>query len=117
METTSEKKFKQLKVTNHKGVTNYQPLNAINKAWHEKQRRLLDREKREKYIIEEVELTAQEAAEIGVSEAIQFLNPPKQKTNQSAGTDALVALLAEQMKRNSDLEARLTALETKPKTK
>lgn len=108
--------FKQLKVTNHRGNVNYMPNNNINKSFHENKRRILDRDKREKYIIEVVELEAKEAAQLGVSEAIQYLNPPKARGTQSNGNDALVALLAEQMKRNSDLEARLTALET-PKKK
>lgn len=113
--------FKQLKITQPNGSVKYVPLNPMTKQHYTEHSKWISPAKREKYKVEEVELSLDEAVEIGISEAIQVKFPPKKKSNTNS-SDALVALLAEQMAANkakddmlADLAARLAALESKPK--
>ena len=116
--------FKLLKITNAHGVVNYIPDNRMNRNHHETFKKALSKEKREKYLIEDVVLDVNEAAALGVAEAYYILNPPakKQAAQNNSGNDALVGLLAAQIEANSkkdelisNLAARLDALEA-PKT-
>lgn len=101
--------FKLLKITLPKGDVNYIPNNSINREFHNERKRNVIREKQEKYLIEEVELSVEEAAAIGVAEAIQILNPPKaKKSTQLDNTNTTIELLLQQ---NKMLMARLEALE------
>jgi len=87
--------FTLLKITHYSGVTNYIPNNNANRIFHEEKKRALNKDKREKYLIETVELSCEEAAKIGWAEAHQVLHPPTKKSQQ--GND-LMAVLVEQNK-------------------
>ena len=107
--------LKVLKITKHLGSKkeniSYIPLNKVNTDFHNEVKRSLSDEKREKYLIEEVTLSVEEAAELGFSEAIQTLNPHKaSKTKKETGS--INELL---MKQNQDLMERLAVLESKAK--
>lgn len=106
--------YKLLKVTDTNGISKYVPFNKSNKAHFEEHRRALSRDKQAKYLIEEVMLTAHEAAEIGVAEAHNELHPPVRKGQQSAANMDIVAML---MKQNQDLAERLALLENKKQAK
>jgi hypothetical protein len=105
--------LKVLKITKHSGTKkeniNYIPLNKVNVEFHKEFKRSLNEEKREKYLIEEVVLSVEEAAELGFSEAIQFLNPPT-KSNTKKESNSINELL---MKQNQELMERLAVLESK----
>jgi hypothetical protein len=109
--------LKVLRITKHKGTNketvNYVPINKVNIEFHNEFKRSLNEEKREKYIIEEVVLSVDEAAEFGFSEAIQFLNPPKTR-NTPKESSSINEML---MKQNQELMERLAVLESKSKTK
>lgn len=106
--------YKLLKITDTNGVSKYVPFNKSNKAHFEEHRRALSRDKQAKYLIEEVMLTAQEAAEVGVAEAHNELHPPVRKGQQPAANMDIVAML---MKQNQDLAERLALLENKKQAK
>jgi hypothetical protein len=121
---TTEPKFKLLKITNAHGVVNYIPDNRMNRNHHETFKKALSKEKREKYLIEEVVLTTEEASDLGVAEAYYILHPPakKQAAQSNSGNGELMELLKEQIAinreqaaANAELNKRLEALET-PKT-
>jgi hypothetical protein len=103
MQTITNEGLKVLKITKPSGVEQYVPLNPTNKNHHEQKKRYCSREKQAKYLIEEVLLSWQDAAELGFSEAINKLNPPK-KTEAQQTNDTLAALL----KQNAELIAALT---------
>lgn len=106
--------YKLLKITDTNGVSKYVPFNKSNKAHFEEHRRALSRDKQAKYLIEEVMLTAHEAAEVGVAEAHNELHPPVRKGQQPAANMDIVAML---MKQNQDLAERLALLENKKQAK
>jgi hypothetical protein len=113
---TNAPTFKLLKITNAHGVVNYIPDNRMNRNHHETFKKALSKEKREKYLIEEVILDVNEASDLGVAEAYYILNPPakKQVANQSGTSDAVVKMLMEQ---NQMLMERLAVIESQtPKT-
>jgi hypothetical protein len=108
--------FKLLKITNAHGVVNYIPDNRMNRNHHETFKKALSKEKREKYLIEEVILDVNEASDLGVAEAYYILNPPakKQAANASGTSDAVMKMLMEQ---NQMLMERLAVIESQnPKT-
>jgi hypothetical protein len=108
--------FKLLKITNAHGVVNYIPDNRMNRNHHETFKKALSKEKREKYLIEEVILYVNEASDLGVAEAYYILNPPakKQAANASGTSDAVMKMLMEQ---NQMLMERLAVIESQnPKT-
>jgi hypothetical protein len=108
--------FKLLKITNAHGVVNYIPDNRMNRNHHETFKKALSKEKREKYLIEEVVLTTEEASDLGVAEAYYILNPPakKQAANASGTSDVVMKMLMEQ---NQMLMERLAVIESQtPKT-
>ena len=119
--------FKLLKITNAHGVVNYIPDNRMNRNHHDTFKKALSKEKREKYQIEEVLLSTQEASDLGVAEAYYILHPPakKQQAQNNSGSDELIKLLGSQIEANqkkdemiANLAARLDALEaTKPTKK
>jgi hypothetical protein len=106
--------YKLLKITDTNGVNKHVPFNRANKEHFEEHRRNLSRDKQAKYLIEEVMLNAQEAAEVGVAEAHNELHPPMRKGQQSAANMDIVAML---MKQNQDLAERLALLENKKQPK
>jgi len=113
---TNVSTFKLLKITNAHGVLNYIPDNRMNRNHHETFKKALSKEKREKYLIEEVILDVNEAAALGVAEAYYILNPPakKQGANASGTSDAVMKMLMEQ---NQMLMERLAVIESQnPKT-
>jgi hypothetical protein len=113
---TNAPTFKLLKITNAHGVVNYIPDNRMNRNHHETFKKALSKEKREKYLIEEVVLTTEEASDLGVAEAYYILNPPakKQAANASGTSDAVMKMLMEQ---NQMLMERLAVIESQtPKT-
>ncbi len=103
------KYFKAIKVTNTRGVVNYIPHNKTNIDLHEKFKSNLSSEKKEKYKIEVVNLTIEEASILGFAEAYQILNPPKNKVAPKEST-SMIELL---MKQNQDLAERLAKMEAK----
>jgi antitoxin component HigA of HigAB toxin-antitoxin module len=108
--------FKQLKITNSHGIVNYIPNNKTNFNHHETHKRALSKEKRDKYLIEEVELSVEQAAEIGIAEAYNILNPPAKKAAQQAAgnNDSIIKMLMEQ---NQLLMERLAVIESKSTAK
>jgi hypothetical protein len=113
---TNAPTFKLLKITNAHGVVNYIPDNRMNRTHHETFKKALSKEKREKYLIEDVVLDVNEAAALGVAEAYYILNPPakKQAANASGTSDAVMKMLMEQ---NQMLMERLAVIESQtPKT-
>lgn len=97
--------FKRLKVTNYDGVVNYMPFNKINLDFHKgRKARILDKSKREKYLVEEVNLTIDEAVELGISEAIQVKYPPAKRKQQTDNSDVVAMLLAQNAKLMGMLE-------------
>lgn len=107
--TQEEKKFKLLKITDTKGNCNYVPFNNSNVQFYREHKQKLTREKQEKFSIEEVELSVEEAAAIGVFEAHQILNPPKKRGEASQQSNDIVAML---MKQNQELAERLAVIES-----
>ena len=108
--------FKLLKITNAHGVVNYIPDNRMNRNHHETFKKALSKEKREKYLIEEVILNVNEASDLGVAEAYYILNPPakKQVAQSNGGDSAVMKMLMEQ---NQMLMERLAVIESQtPKT-
>jgi hypothetical protein len=106
--------FKLLKITNVRNEVNYFPLNRTNKQFHETYNRSLSNEKREKYKVEEVELTTEQAAELGVAEAHSILYPPTRKGQpNAANTNIMEMLIAQNAKLMEMLEAKNET--TKPK--
>jgi hypothetical protein len=102
--------FTLLKITDYKGVVNYIPLNNANRTFHEEKKRALNKDKREKYLIEQVTLSVEEAAAIGWAEAHQVLHPPTRKGQQS---NDLMAVLGEQNKMLMQMLAEKTETKTK----
>jgi len=105
---------------------NYFPLNRTNKQIHETYKRSLLYEKRDKYKVEEVNLTVEEAAAVGVAEAYQILNPPKNKKQIANSQNDMMAQLlqqnAEMAQQNQQLmniilQGMAAKEETTPKTK
>ena len=109
IQTTDGKAYNALKITNAKGVTQYIPNNPINRDLHTTFRSNLNQEKKEKYKIEEVNLSLEEASELGFAEAHQLLNPPKNKLAPKENT-SMIELL---MKQNQELAERLAKMEEK----
>jgi hypothetical protein len=109
--------LKVLKITKHSGTKkeniSYVPFNKVNVNFHKEFKSSLSEEKREKYLVEEVVLSVEEAAELGFSEAIQVLNPHK-ASNTKKETSNINELL---MKQNQELMERLAVLESKTETK
>ena len=106
--------FKLLKITNVRNEVNYFPLNRTNKQFHETYKRSLSNEKREKYKVEEVELTTEQAAELGVAEAHSILYPPTRKGQpNAANTNIMEMLIAQNAKLMEMLESKNET--TKPK--
>jgi len=103
--------LKILKVTLPDGVSQFIPFNRTNLDYHTTRRRYVSREKQERYFIEEVVVSWKEAAELGFSEAIQKLSPPK-KTEAQQTNETLTALL----KQNAELIAALTGAKTPKKS-
>jgi hypothetical protein len=103
---TKEPTFKRLKITGTKGEINYVPFNQQNVKFYTEHKAKLTPEKREKFKIEEVELSLEEAAEMGIYEAYEILHPPKKKgqSNELSVVDLL-------MKQNQTLMERLAVLE------
>jgi hypothetical protein len=101
------KYYKAIKVTTTRGVENYLPYNKVNLDLHEKFKSNLSNEKKEKYKIEVIELTIEEAANLGFAEAYQIINPPKGKSEPKENT-TIIELL---MKQNQDLAERLAKIE------
>lgn len=113
--------YKALKITRPNGSVNYHPDNKTNLRFHTEKKRSLSREKKEKYLIEQVKLTLEEAAELGFDEAKVILNPPKAK--KQIDTNEMFAQLLEQNQQLINALASRTApaepteSESKPKTK
>jgi hypothetical protein len=103
---TKEPTFKRLKITDTRGNVNYVPLNKQNEKFYTEHKSKLTSEKREKFKIEEVELSLQEASDMGIYEAYEILHPPKKKgqNNDLSVVDLL-------MKQNQTLMERLAVLE------
>jgi len=104
--------FKLLKITDTNGVSKHVPFNRANKEHFEAHRRALSRDKQSKYLIEEVELSIDEAAEIGIAEAHNKKYPPVRKGQQPQANTDIIAML---MKQNQDLAERLALLESSKK--
>lgn len=85
--------FKLLKITNHDGTVNHVPLNRTNLNFYTEKKNSISHQKREKYLIEEVNLSLDEAVKLGVSEAVQTKFPPKQRKDPNAD---LIAALTQQ---------------------
>ena len=103
--------FKLLKITNVRGEVNYFPLNRTNKQFHETYKRSLNSEKREKYKVEEVELTTEEAAALGIAEAHAILYPPTRKGQPNATSNNIMEMLIAQ---NAKLMEMLTEKQGNP---
>ena len=103
--------FKLLKITNVRGEVNYFPLNRTNKQFHETYKRSLNSEKREKYKVEEVELTTEEAAALGIAEAHAILYPPTRKGQPNAANTNIMEMLIAQ---NAKLMEMLTEKQGNP---
>ena len=106
--------FKLLKITNVRNEVNYFPLNRTNKQFHETYKRSLSNEKREKYKVEEVELTTEQAAELGVAEAHSILYPPTRKGQpNAANTNIMEMLIAQNAKLMEMLESKNETIKPK----
>lgn len=92
---TKEPTFKVLLITQPDGTSKHVPLNRENKQHYTEYGTWLTKAKQEKYKVEEVELTLDEAVAIGMSEAIQIKYPPKQAKQQN---NDFMATLIEQNK-------------------
>lgn len=114
METnpTQTKKYKLLLITDARGNEKHVPFNITNKRFYEDYRTTLSKDKREKYKIEEVLLTAEEAAAIGVAEAHAELYPVQRKGQASQQSNDIVAML---LKQNQELAERLAVIESAKK--
>ena len=113
---TPTPKFKQLKITNSRGVVTFIPNNTMNRQHHDEHYRALTAAKKEKYKIQEVELELDEAVEIGIAEAIQIKRPPVRKGQvvANAGNDAVMKMLVEQNQKLMEmLEAKNEQANTK----
>ena len=99
-----------LKITRVDGTVDHVPNNRLNLKLHNDYRNALSAEKQQKYKIEPVELSIEEAAKLGVLEAHAIINPPKKKTTQ-AGNDLMAQLLAAQVESNRLMQLRLDAME------
>ena len=99
-----------LKITRVDGTIDHVPNNRLNRNLHNDYRNALSAEKQQKYKIEPVELSIEEAAKLGVKEAHEVINPPKKKSTQ-AGNDLMAQLLAAQVESNRLMKARLDAME------
>lgn len=112
METnpTQTKKYKLLLITDARGNKKHVPSNPSNKSFYNAYKSTLSKDKREKYTIEEVELTVDEAAEIGVAEAHAEKYPVVRKGQQSQQSNDIVAML---LKQNQELAERLAVIEAK----
>ena len=117
--TPQEKQFKLLKITHYNGSVNYIPHNRDNVKYHEEKKLALNKDKREKYKIETEYLTVEEAAELGVAEAYQILNPPKNKKQIANSQNDLMAQLLQQNQQlmNIILEERAAKAAEPTKTK
>lgn len=113
METnpTQTKKYRLLLITDARGNTKHVPHNPSNKQFYEAYRSTLSKDKREKFKIETVELTVDEAAAIGVAEAYAEKYPVQSK-NQPQQSNDIVAML---MKQNQELAERLAVIESAKK--
>lgn len=98
-----------LKVTNTRGDVNYYPANKQNIDFHEGWKRNLSQHKRDLYKIEKLELTDEEAAELGFAEAISKVNPTKARGGAKDNAN-VIELLVQQ---NKMLMDRLEKLEEK----
>lgn len=114
METnpTQTKKYKLLLITDARGNEKHVPLNKTNKDFYTAYKSTLSKDKREKYKIEEVEMTAEEAAAIGVAEAHAELYPVQRKGQVSQQSNDIVAML---LKQNQELAERLAVIESAKK--
>ena len=103
--------MKLLKITRVDGTVDFVPNNQMTRNLHNDYRSALSKEKQLKYKIELVDLTIQEASDLGVLEAYAKLNPTKKKNTQSSN-ETLQQLLAATLETNRLMAARLEALET-----
>lgn len=99
-----------LKITRVDGTIDHVPNNRLNRNLHNDYRNALSAEKQQKYKIEPVELSIEEAAKLGVLEAHAAINPTKKKANQ-ASADTLAQLLEAQLESNRLMQARLDLME------
>ena len=108
-EKEGTKHYKAIKVTTTRGVENYIPYNKVNLELHEKFKSNLSNEKKDKYKVEIIDLTIDEASNLGFAEAYQILNPPQSKLAPKENT-SMIELL---MKQNQELAERLAKMEEK----
>lgn len=103
---TQEPTFKILHITFPNGTTNTVPLNRENKKHYTEYGTWLTKDKREKYKVEERELTLDEAVALGISEAIQIKFPPVKKASQGSNDDVMKMLVAQNAKLMEMLEEK-----------
>jgi len=124
-ETPKEQTFKALRITQPDGSTKTVPANRENKKHFAEYGTWLTKAKQEKYKVEEVELTLDEAVTEGISQAIEIKFPPKRaKAAAAANTEMMAQLLqqnAEMAQQNQQMMniilQGMAAKEENPKTK
>jgi len=105
--------MKLLKITNTKGDVNHYPYNKVNLDFHKTWKSNLSQHKQAIYKVEEIELTDEEAAELGFAEAIAKLSPAKTRNTNKENTNVIELL----MQQNKMLMDRLEKLESKEEVK
>jgi hypothetical protein len=105
---TPIKKFKLLLITDTRGIQKHVPFNKANKDYYTAYKSTLTKDKREKYLIEEVDLSIEEAAAIGIAEAYSELYPVQRKQQSNQSNDIVAMLL----KQNQELAERLAVIES-----
>lgn len=105
--------MKLLKITNTKGDVNYYPHNKVNLDFHKTWKSNLTSHKQSLYKIEEVDLSNEEAAELGFAEAVATINPTKSRGTNKENSNVIELLIQQ----NKMLMDRLEKLEGKEEVK
>ncbi len=109
--------MKLIKVTEVKGSVNFYPHNRQNLQFYTNKKESLSKEKKEKYQVEEVELTEDEAKELGFFEGVQTI---QKKVTTTDLMQQMMEQNAQMAKQNAQLIALLSeknGVSETPKTK
>ena len=107
--------MKLLKITNTKGDVNYYPHNRVNLDFHKTWKSNLTSHKQSLYKIEEVDLSNEEAAELGFAEAVAAINPTKSRGTNKENSNVIELLIQQNKMLMDRLEKLEGEKEVKPK--
>ena len=107
--------MKLLKITNTKGDVNYYPHNKVNLDFHKTWKSNLTSHKQSLYKIEEVDLSNEEAAELGFAEAVAAINPTKSRGTNKENSNVIELLIQQNKMLMDRLEKLEGEKEVKPK--